>query len=174
MVLLVVDAQKGIVNDGLHDFERFTGRVARLIDAARKAGTEVVFVRHDDGDGACLSAGNDGFEIYDEFAPREGERIFDKRVNSPFKGTGLLEYMREKGETRIMAVGLQTDYCMDACVKCGFEHGFEMIIPEGTNSTFDNEFMKAAETVRYYNEFMWNGRYAAVVSMEKAIEMMEK
>jgi len=174
MVLLVVDAQKGIVNDRLYDFEKFTGRVALLIDAARKAGTKVVFVRHDDGDGACLSAGKDGFEIYGKFAPLAGERVFDKSMNSPFKGTNLLEYLREMDETRIMAVGLQTDYCMDACVKCGFEHGFEMIIPEGTNSTFDNAFMRAAETVRYYNEFIWNGRYAEVVSMEKAIEMLGK
>ena len=33
--------------------------------------------------------------------------------------------------------------------------GFRMIVPEYCNSTFDNEFMTAEETYRYYNSFMW-------------------
>lgn len=64
--------------------------------------------------------------------------IFDKNVNSAFKSTGLLEYLKQKEETEIIVVGLQTDYCIDATIKAGFEHGFKMIVPAGTNSTFDN------------------------------------
>ena len=107
-----------------------------------------------------------------ELAPQEGERIFDKFVNSPFKESGLLAYLKGKDEDTIIAVGLQTDYCMDATVKCGFEHGFRMIVPEHTNSTFDNAFMTAEQTYRYYNEFMWKGRYAECVSFEEALALL--
>lgn len=109
-----------------------------------------------------------------EFAPVKDERIFDKRANSAFKDTGLSEYLREKGETEIMVVGLQTDYCIDATVKCGFEHGFKIIVPEYANSTFDNEFMTAEKAYRYYNDFMWNGRYAECVCMKEAQEMLKQ
>lgn len=71
-----------------------------------------------------------------------------------------------------MVVGLQTDYCMDATIKSGFEHGFKMIVPANTNSTFDNAFMSAEQTYKYYNEFMWNGRYAECVPFEEAVELM--
>jgi Amidases related to nicotinamidase len=48
-----------------------------------------------------------------------------KNVNSAFRDTGLLDYLHEKEEDTIIIVGLQTDYCIDATVKCGFEHGLK-------------------------------------------------
>lgn len=36
---------------------------------------EVIYVRHDDGEGAELTKGADGFEIYDSFKPMDSERI---------------------------------------------------------------------------------------------------
>lgn len=173
MVLLVVDTQKLITNDRLYMFDRFAENVSELIKAARENSVEVIFVRHDDGEGSALSKGTDGFEIYDGFKPLGGEKIFDKTVNSPFRQTGLLEYLRSVGEREIIVVGLQTDYCIDAAVKCGFEHGFKMIVPEYCNSTFDNEFMSAETSYHYYNEFIWKDRYAESVSVKTALEMLK-
>lgn len=53
-----------------------------------------------------------------------------------------------------MIVGLQTDFCIDATIKGGFEHGYEMIVPEYTNSTFDNAYMKKEDSYQYYNTFI--------------------
>ncbi|MBR2916958.1 MAG: cysteine hydrolase [Oscillospiraceae bacterium] len=172
MVLLVVDTQKAITNEKLYEFDLFKKRVNELINKARSNGIEVIFVRHDDGIGCELSKGNEGFEIYEDFKPENNELIFDKTVNSSFKNTGLLEYLKEKNEDTVIVVGLQTDYCIDATIKAGFEHGFKMIVPENTNSTFDNQYMTAEETYKYYNEFIWNKRYAECVSFEKTIEMV--
>lgn len=171
MVLLVVDAQKAIVNSQLYNFEQFVFNVKKIIDTARQNNIEVIYVRHDDGAGSVLTKGNDGYEIYDDFKPADNEIIFDKYVNSAFKNTGLLEYLKQKNEDTIIIIGLQTEYCIDATIKAGFEHGFKMIVPENTNSTFDNRFMSSETTYKYYNEFIWNGRYAKCVSFEEAIEL---
>ena len=172
MVLLVVDTQKAITNNELYQFKLFEANVGRIIYNARQNGVEVMFVRHDDGAGNELTKGNDGFEIYQGFQPADDEVIFDKNVNSSFKDTGLLEYLREKEENTIIIVGLQTDYCIDATIKAGFEHGFKMIVPANTNSTFDNEYMSAEQTYRYYNEFMWKNRYAECISFEEVIQLI--
>lgn len=172
MLLLIVDAQKQITNDKLYMFEKFVSNVKALILAARESDVEVIFVRHDDGEGQALTKGAESYEIYDEFMPQNGERIFDKTVNSAFLNTGLTEYLNERGEKEIMIVGLQTEYCIDATIKCGFEHGFKMIVPEYCNSTFDNEFMSAEMSYRYYNEFIWKDRYANCVSVRTALEML--
>ncbi|MBQ8527589.1 MAG: cysteine hydrolase [Lachnospiraceae bacterium] len=174
MVLLVVDTQKLITTDKVYNFKEFEKRIKSLISRARQNGIEVIYIRHDDGPTQALTKGTDGFEIYEGFAPVKGEKIYDKTVNSPFKETGLLEYLKGKKEQNVMVVGLQTDYCMDATIKCGFEHGFHMIVPEYTNSTVDNDYMTAEQTYRYYNEFMWNRRYAQCVSYEEALNMMTK
>lgn len=172
MVLLIVDTQKLITTDKVYNFKEFENRIKCLIERARENDIEVIYIRHDDGPTQALTKGTDGFEIYEGFAPVKGEKIYDKTVNSPFKETGLTEYLRQKGERDVMAVGLQTDYCMDATIKCGFEHGFSMIVPEYTNSTVDNDFMSAEQTYKYYNEFMWNRRYAQCISYEEALNMM--
>ena len=85
-----------------------------------------------------------------------------------------MEYLKKKEEKSIIIVGLQTDYCIDATIKAGFEHGFKMLVPENTNSTFDNQFMTAEQTYRYYNEFIWNSRYAECISFNKALELMSR
>lgn len=174
MVLLVVDTQKQITNDKLYRFEAFVETVRAIIKKARENHIEVIFIRHDDGAGEPLTKGQEGYEIYDGFAPADGEKIFDKTVNSPFNGTGLLEYLNAEAIKEIIVVGLQTDYCIDATVKCGFEHGFKVYVPEYANTTVDNRFLSAEDSYRYYNEFIWNGRYAECVSIEEIGEIMEK
>lgn len=174
MVLLVVDTQKLITNKNLYKFEEFKSNVKKLIAMSRENSIEVIFVRHDDGVDNELTKGNDGFEIYEEFQPADNELIFDKTVNSSFKDTGLLEYLKQKKENEIMIVGLQTDYCIDTTIKAGFEHGFKMIVPANTNSTFDNKYMSAERNYRYYNEFMWNRRYAECISFEEAVGLLSR
>ncbi len=174
MTLLITDIQTGITNDRLHEYNRFLSAVGRLLSAARGSGIEVVYIRHDDGPGTVLEKGTPGYEVYSGFAPLEGERIFDKSVSSPFRSSGLLEYLRQKGEKQIMVTGLFTEYCIDATIKCGFEHGFEVIVPTDANSTADNVHMTAAQTHEYYNDFIWNKRYARCVSTEEALSMLTK
>ena len=173
MVLLVVDAQRLITTPDLYNFNAFENAVKSLIAAAREHDVEVIYVRHDDGAGTELTKGTSGFEIYEGFSSQSGEKIFDKTVNSAFKGTGLLEYLRERNVQTVAVVGLQTDYCIDATIKCGFEHGFKMIVPENANSTFDNAFMTGEQSYKYYNEFMWKGRYAECISVEEMIKRMK-
>ena len=85
-----------------------------------------------------------------------------------------VEYLREKGEKDIIVVGLQTDKCIDATIKCGFEHGLNMIVPSYANSTVDNDFFSGEQSYKYYNEFMWNDRYAKCISINKVFNMLER
>lgn len=97
MVLLVVDAQNGIVDERLYEFRKFVGNIKKLIGAAREQGIEVIYVQHDDGPGTGFSIGDDEFEVYSEFKPMPDEKRFIKSVCSSFKKeSGLLEYLTAK------------------------------------------------------------------------------
>lgn len=80
MVLLVVDTQKGIVDERLYAFEKFVSNIRELIRTAREQGIEVVYVQHDDGPGTGFSIGDDEFEVYSGFAPLLTEKRFVKTV----------------------------------------------------------------------------------------------
>lgn len=174
MILLVVDMQKALTEDEeLYDAEAFMDRNIRLIDAARKNNVEVIFVQHDAGEGSGFSIGDEDFEIDPRVAPKEGEKVFVKTINSCFGNKEFKAYMEQQEDKRLMVIGLQTNYCIDATVKSAFERGFEVIVPEGTNSTFDNDYMTGETTVAYYNEDVWDG-VAELPTFDEAMEMIEK
>lgn len=173
MILLVVDMQKALTEDGeLYDAEAFMDRNIRLIEAARKNNVEVIFVQHDAGEGSGFSVGDEDFEIDPRVAPKDGEKVFVKTINSCFGNTDFKAYMEQQEDKRLMVIGLQTNYCIDATVKSAFERGFDVIVPEGTNSTFDNNYMTGETTVAYYNEDVWDG-VADLPTFEEAMEMIE-
>ena len=174
MVLLVVDTQRGCFNESLYAFEAVKNNIKKLIAEARANNIEVIYVQHDDGPGTDLERGKDNYEIFDEFAPADGEKRFEKNVNSSFHAmTGLTEYLNSKNEKDIITVGVSTDYCLDATVKSGFEQGFHMIIPAYANSTYDNPYFDGETAYKFYNEFMWPVRYAQTVTFEETIERMK-
>lgn len=173
MVLLIIDTQAAIVTPALYDYHCFVDSVQRLISTARCHGTEVVFVRHDDGY-PPLMPGHSGFEIDQRFQPAEDEQIFDKQVNSALRNTGLLEYLRAKNESTVIIAGLQTDYCIDATIKAGFEHGLHVIVPAHANSTFNNPFMTAETSYHYHNDLIWKGRYAQCLPLEDVLTMLAR
>ena len=173
MVLIVVDMQKGLVAEDLYAFDTFMERSVRLVDTARKNNVEVIFVQHDAGLGSGMTVGDEDFEIVDQITPKEGEKVFTKTINSCFGSKQFKEYLENLDDKRLMIVGLQTNYCIDCTVKSAFERGFEVIIPEGTNSTFDNDYMTGETTVRYYNEDVWEELVEAV-TFEEAIALLEE
>ncbi len=171
MILLVIDMQKGLVDEELYDFDNFMDRTTRLIDAARNNNVEVIFVQHDAGPESGMTFGDEAFEIDDRVKPKQGEKVFVKTINSCFGNADFKKYMEQQKDRRLMVIGLQTNYCIDCTVKSAFERGFEVIIPEGTNSTFDNDYMTGETTVRYYNEDVWE-ELVESVTFEEALGLL--
>ncbi|MCI5874353.1 MAG: isochorismatase family protein [Clostridiales bacterium] len=172
MVVLVIDIQKGITDERLYDFSGFMKNTVRIIEAARNNNVEVIYVQHDDGPRTGFSVGDEAFEIAPQVMPREGEKIFVKEINSCFGNKELVRYLEERKENTLMIVGLQTNFCIDASIKSAFERGYKVIVPKGTNSTFDNDYMDKETTYKYYNDMMWPERFADCISIEDAIGLL--
>ena len=186
MKLLVIDIQKGITDSRLFNFDEFIDNTSRIIQAARDNQIEVIYFQHDDGPGTGFSIGDEEFEIAEQvhpilelfrdfeqngLHPREGEKIFTKNINSCFGNKDFTDYVKD--ENTLMIVGLQTNFCIDATVKSAFERGYKVIVPQGANSTFDNDYMSGEETYKYYNDMMWPKRFATCVSVDEAIKLMQ-
>ena len=75
---------------------------------------------------------------------------------------------------KVLVVGLQTNFCIDATVRSAFERGYRVFVPNNANSTFDNDYMDRETTYRYYNEMMWQGRYAECISIEDTLKLIEQ
>ena len=172
MKLIVIDMQKALMDDELYRYERFMRRVEAVIAAARENGVEVIYVQHDAGPGTGFSVGDEAFEITDEVKPAEGEKVFVKTINSCFGNREFTSYLETSGDRDLMIVGLQTDFCIDATVKSAFERGYNVIIPEGTNSTFDNPYMTGETSCAYYFNEVWPDLFADCVTFDEALELL--
>lgn len=165
--LLVIDMQTALVKDDPYNIDNVLKNIAHLITLCRDNLMEVIYVRHDGGANDELEYGSDGWQIYNTLEPFRNEKIFDKRFNSAFKETKLNEYLKSKNIKKLIIVGMQTEYCIDATCKVAFEYGYEIIIPKDTNTTYSNEYLTGKELYEFYNEKIWNHRFADVVRKEE-------
>ena len=173
IILLVVDVQNALIKKHPYNVQKVIENIKKLILTARGNNKEVIYVRHDDGQGTEFEKGTDGWQVYNEVAPNSGEYIVEKQYNSAFHKTGLREYLKNKGTDTIILVGLQVEYCMDATLKSAFDYEYEIIIPEETNSTFDNQYLSGEKLYEFYNYKVWNKRFAKVLSMEEVRKILQ-
>lgn len=174
MKLIVIDMQKALMDDELYNRDGLLKNVAAIIAAARENGVEVIYVQHDAGPGTGFTVGDEAFEIADEVTPQAGEKVFVKTINSCFGNKDFTAYLEAAKDDTLMIVGLQTNFCIDATVKSAFERGYDVIVPEGAHSTFDNPYMTGETTCAYYFNEVWPGLFADCVSMDEAYELLQK
>jgi nicotinamidase-related amidase len=166
-VLLVVDMQTALIQGHPYHEEKLITNIAHLISLCREKKIEIVYVRHDGGTGDELEYNSDGWQLYKEIEPRDGEKIFEKHYNSAFKSTQLKQYLDEKKIKNIILVGMQAEYCIDTTCKVAFEYGYHVIIPEGTTSTFDNSSVTGESLYNFYLYNIWKDRFAKILNISE-------
>ncbi|WP_328615780.1 cysteine hydrolase [Amycolatopsis sp. NBC_00355] len=124
--------------------ERVTTNAARAVDLARRAGTEVAFVRFL-GDvehqrpswrrrdrvlgkqPKCL-AGSWGAEFH-KVAPAPGERVFTKHACfDAFLSHGFGQYLRRRRIGHLVLAGVYADVCVDSTARTAFQKGFHLTV----------------------------------------------
>jgi nicotinamidase-related amidase len=172
--LLVVDVQEAAVARGPYRGNIVLENIATLIAACRAAGVEVIHVQHDGQPGDQDEPGSQGWEIHAAVRPEPGERVVRKRSNSAFRDTDLRSYLDQRAIGTLILVGIQTEYCVDTTCRVAFEHGFTVVIPEMTNTTYDNGDVTASQIYELVNRRIFDGRFAAVRTMTEMLEMIGK
>ncbi len=168
-VLIVIDMQTALVEEHPYNEAVVVQNIRALQKACRETKIPVIYVQHDGGAGDEMERGSRGWEIYRELAPMPGEKIIEKKYNSAFRKTGLHEYLQEIHAENIILCGMQTEYCLDVSCKVAFEYGYNVTVPQSATTTFDNTFASGKALSEYYENKIWNNRYARVIPVEQTI-----
>jgi len=156
--LIIIDVQNILVETGFQS-DKMLDKISFLQHQARSKGAEIIYIQHiENPDDTAL----EDWQLSPLLNRKSDEKVFQKKYNSIFKETGLKEYLDKQGIEKLVLCGMQTEYCVDTSVKVAFEYGYQLIIPEGTCTTFDGNGIPA-ETINEFYEGIWEGRFADVL-----------
>ena len=92
--------------------------------------------------------------------------MLDKSYSSAFLETELEDWCGQQGITQLIVAGMMTELCVDATIQSAFERGYQVLVPQGCCATYDNEYLTAEQAEAYYEQKIWQGRYAQVFSLD--------
>ncbi|MEU5432131.1 isochorismatase family protein [Streptomyces sp. NPDC020719] len=107
---------------------------ARLLAAARAAGTPVIHIVNDGGENTPYDIRARIGAISDEVAPAEGEPVVVKQVPNAFHDTDLEKTLRELGTgTELVLAGFMTHMCVTFTAQGAFNLGYRpTVVAEAT------------------------------------------
>ncbi|MDI2030933.1 cysteine hydrolase family protein [Saccharopolyspora sp. TS4A08] len=165
--LLVIDVQNGVVADA-HDRNRVVANIGDLVDRARAAGVDVVWVQHhDDG----LIRDSEGWDLVPELDPGDAESLVHKSYGDAFEDTELEKVLAARGIGRVIVAGAQTDQCVRCTLHGAFTRGYDATLVSDAHTTSDLTRYGApspeeviAHTNLYWQYQVAPGRTAGTVS----------
>ena len=146
-----------------------------LLAAWRKNGWPVIHVRHDSiVPGSTLGPGMPGHSFRPGFAPREGEALVTKSVNSAFIGTDLDLRLKRLQAEEVVIFGISTDMCVSTTVRTGANMGWRMILAADACFCFDQRDLDGtlipAETMHRAHLATLAAEFATVLSTAALLE----
>jgi len=131
--LLVVDVQNGVMETA-HDRENVLANLVTLVEKARAAGTEVVWVQHTSDE---LPRGSETWEYVPELVRREAEPLVHKQYGDSFEDTDLEEVLAARGIGALVVAGAQTDACIRSTLHGALVRGYDTALVADAHTTED-------------------------------------
>ncbi len=131
--LLVIDMQNDVVG-AAHDVDRVVGNIATLVDRARAERVSVVWVQHSD---PAMPEGSDGWKYIDALERRDDEPLVHKSYGDSFEATDLESILSDRGVSRLVITGAQTDACIRSTLHGALARGYDTTLVGDAHTTED-------------------------------------
>ncbi len=179
--LLLIDVQQGMDDAywGARNNPDAERHIVALLTAWRRKKRPVIHVQHmSQTPNSPLRPDQPGNIFKPEAAPRNGEPVFQKTVNSAFIGTPLESHLREHRIDTVVVVGLTTDHCVSTTTRMAANLGFNAIVVSDGTATFertgpDGEHHSAEQMHRLALASL-NGEFATVRRTSEVLAELEE
>jgi nicotinamidase-related amidase len=165
--LLVIDVQNGIVGEA-YDRDKVVANIGTLVDRARAADVDVVWVQHDSDD---LPRDSEGWKYVPELVRRDPEPLVHKAYGDSFEETDLESVLAARGIGKLFVAGAQTDECIRSTLHGAITRGYDATLVGDAHTTQDLSSygapppeMVIAHTNLYWQYHAAPGRTAGTVS----------
>jgi nicotinamidase-related amidase len=165
--LLVIDVQNGVVG-GAHNRDAVVGNITDLVERARAAGVDVVWIQHHS---EHLAEGSEAWQYVPELTRDEAEPLVPKAFPDSFEETSLEDVLASRGIGRVFVSGAQTDECVRSTLHGAIVRGYDATLVGDAHTTEDLSEYGApapdkviAHTNLYWENHTAPGRTAGTVA----------
>ncbi|MCU7722810.1 isochorismatase family protein [Actinoplanes sp. KI2] len=131
--LLVIDVQNSVVSEA-HDRDRILATIAEVVDKARAAEVDVVWVQHSDDH---MTIGSDGWQIVPELSRAESEPLIRKTYGDSFEATDLESVLAARQIGHLYVSGASSDACIRSTLHGAFTRGYDTTLVSDAHTTGD-------------------------------------
>jgi nicotinamidase-related amidase len=131
--LVVIDVQNGVVGQA-HDRDNVVANIATLVDNARAADIEVVWVQHNSDE---LPRDSESWQYVPELVRRDSEPVVHKTYGDSFEETDLESVLAARGIGRLFVAGAQTDACIRSTLHGAITRGYDTTLVGDAHTTED-------------------------------------
>lgn len=131
--LLVIDVQNGVVGEA-YDRDRVVATIATLVETARAAGVDVVWVQHSSDE---MPRDSDGWQYVPELVRHDTESLVHKTFPDSFEATELEAVLAARGIGRVFVAGAQTDECIRSTLHGAIVRGYDVTLVADAHTTED-------------------------------------
>lgn len=168
--LLIIDMQCGMqaASLGPRNNPGAEQVIADLLEAWREVGAPIVHVRHiSRSPDSPFWPGQVGAEFQPALAPLSPEHVLEKNVPDAFVQSGLERWLRVRGVTTLVIVGVSTNISVECTARSAGNLGFTTYVGADATFTFAkkdfNGVQRSAEDVHAMALANLQGEYARVV-----------
>jgi ureidoacrylate peracid hydrolase len=126
-----------------------------------------------DGKPVVCAAGSSGCELF--LNPGPSDLVFTKYRYSAFTNEQFLEELRAKSITTVVAVGVDTQICVEGTVRHGYDLGYRMLVLSDLVATRGSEFARHENSLalceRYFSISLESGELIKRFSAERAVAL---
>jgi nicotinamidase-related amidase len=165
--LLVIDVQNGVVG-AAHDRDTVVANIGTLIDKARAAGVDVVWIQHRSEE---LQPDSEPWRYVPELEREDSEPLVHKAYADSFEDTELESILAARGIGRLVVSGAQTDECVRSTLHGAIVRGYDATLVADAHTTEDLSEWGApppdkviAHTNLYWQNHTAPGRTAGIVN----------
>lgn len=174
--LVIIDMQKGMADPaaGPRNNSGAESNIASLLNAWRKAGGTVVFVRHISRSvGSLFWPGQSGVEFQDQLTPLPSEHVVEKNVPDALVNSGLERWLRVRGISQLVIVGVSTNNSVEATARTAGNLGFQTQVVADATFAFDNVdyhgTKRTADEVHAMALANLDGEYATITTTQRLL-----
>jgi nicotinamidase-related amidase len=170
--LLIIDIQHALCcgEDAAFGIDSVIEKVNALSGRARASRLPVILVQHEEDDGP-LQFGHEGWALAEGLVTAADDVRVRKRTPNSFHGTDLHQLLQDRGVTRVVICGLQTEFCVDTTVRQALPLGYSVTLVSDAHSTTDGA-LRAEQVIAHHNRTLrWMTSYGPRMEVKPAAEV---